>query len=292
MRRALRWSGYFLVGVLGVAVIAYAAVYVMSERILNRLYDVPAIAVTVPHDSAAVAEGERLARVRGCHGCHGAKLDGAVFLDEPNVARLVAPNLTRVVPTYDDAELARLLVHGVRKDGSSVVVMPSSMFYHLSDADVGAIIAHLRAAPLVDHDPGEREVRILGRVGLVTKQFNTESSVIDHAAPRLGNTRAADDTSQVARGEYLARTSCTECHGPALRGDPLTPSLARALDYPRDAFGRLLKTGVPRDGRDLTMMDDVARERFSHLRDDEVDAIYAFLRTIAPAPVPAATPAP
>lgn len=248
MKRVVRWTGYVVAGVLGVAVIAFAVVYVMSERILTRPYDVPAIAVSVPHDSAAVVEGARLARVRGCHSCHGARLDGAVFFDEPNVARLVAPNLTRIVPTYSDAELARLLVHGVRKDGSSVVVMPSSMFYHLSDADLGAIIAYLRAAPPIDHDPGQREVRILGRVGLVTKQFRTESSVIDHAAPRLGNMRAAHDTSQVVRGEYLARTSCTECHGPALRGDPLAPSLARALDYPRDAFGRLLKTGVPQDG--------------------------------------------
>lgn len=40
------------------------------------------------------------------------------------------------------------------------------------------------------------------------------------------------------------------------------------------------------------MMDDVAKERFSHFREDEVDAIYAYLRSIAPGPVATTAPTP
>lgn len=81
---------------------------------------------------------------------NGEKLQGSLFFDEPRVARIVAPNLTRVLPTYSDAELARVLIHGVNRDGRSVLAMPSAMFYHLSDRDLGAIIAHLRSAPVVE----------------------------------------------------------------------------------------------------------------------------------------------
>jgi hypothetical protein len=44
------------------------------------------------------------------------------------VARLVAPNVVRAIKAYSNPELARLLRHGVRPNGSGVVVMPSSMF--------------------------------------------------------------------------------------------------------------------------------------------------------------------
>jgi mono/diheme cytochrome c family protein len=277
MRRGLRWVGYGVGGIVALAAIAYGTIYVMSEQLLSRRYDLPAIAISIPTDSASRVEGERLAWLRGCHGCHGEKLQGSLFFDEPRVARIVAPNLTRILPAYSDAELARVLIHGVKPDGRSVVAMPSMMFYHLSDRDLGAIIAHLRSAPAVDHDPGQREVRILGRLGLVTKQFIPEAATIDHSAPRLGNLH---DTSHVAHGEYLARTICSECHGPALRGETRTPALAQALGYSREEFGKLLRTGVPRDGRDLELMDDVARSRFVHFRDDEIDDVYAFLRAM------------
>jgi acetylornithine deacetylase/succinyl-diaminopimelate desuccinylase-like protein len=60
-----------------------------------------------------------------------------VFFDQPMLARLVAPNVVRAIKGYSDAELARLLRHGVRPDGRGVAVMPSSTFYHLDDADLG-----------------------------------------------------------------------------------------------------------------------------------------------------------
>ena len=47
--------------------------------------------------------------------------------------RIVAPNLTRIVHEYSDQELEAVIRHGVRPDGSSVVIMPSAMFANVSD---------------------------------------------------------------------------------------------------------------------------------------------------------------
>ena len=95
MKRLLRWTGIVLASLVGVAIAAYAVLYVLSERILRRTYERPAISLSIPSDPASIAEGRRLATVRGCFGaCHGKTGEGAVMFDQPIIARLVSPNLT------------------------------------------------------------------------------------------------------------------------------------------------------------------------------------------------------
>ena len=48
-----------------------------------------------------------------------------------------------------------------------------------------------------------------------------------------------------------------------------------AYDLP--AFSKLMRTGVPADGRKLKLMDEVARNDFSHLTDEELSALHAYL---------------
>jgi mono/diheme cytochrome c family protein len=238
---------------------------------------VPVDSVAVPTDSLSLVEGERVAWLRGCHGCHGDSLQGKVFLDEARVMRLVAPNVTAAVGGYSDAELTRLIRHGVTRTGRAVFAMPSTMFYHLSDADVGRIIAHLRAAPKQAFVPPPTELRLMAKIGLVTNQVPRDAGTMDHHAPRLGE---RGDTTQLARGEYLAMTTCTECHGPTLRGEATTPALAAAFGYTLPQFTSLLLDGNARDGRDIGLMGKTARSRFSHFRRDEVDAIWAWLQSM------------
>jgi hypothetical protein len=58
-----------------------AYVYVASERILRRTYTVALTPITLPEDSTALIEGERLARVRGCFGgCSRRSLRGPGLL--------------------------------------------------------------------------------------------------------------------------------------------------------------------------------------------------------------------
>src|SRR5215813_4090233 len=150
MKRLVRWIGIALGGLVGLAIIAYAVLYVLSERALRRTYAVPAVALSIPSDPVSVTEGRRLATVRGCFaGCHGKQAEGAVLFDKPMIARIVAPNLTAAVRKYSDAELAVIIKHGIRPDGRSMLVMPSEVFTVMSDQDLARIIAFLKSLPEV-----------------------------------------------------------------------------------------------------------------------------------------------
>jgi mono/diheme cytochrome c family protein len=228
MRRILKWIGYGLAGIVVLLVVATAIVYVMSARLLGRTYDVPGTEVAVTSRAGAVAEGKRLATIRGCIGCHGPALEGDVLFDDLLIARLSSPNLSQLARTYSDAELERLIRHGVRKNGRSVLAMPSSMFAHLADADLGTMVSYVRSVPPVDHDLSTTRIGPLGRLGLLLGQFHPEAAVIDHGAAHAAVAPSAD---RLAFGKYLGVTSCLECHGPDLRGQAGAPSLAIAVGY-------------------------------------------------------------
>lgn len=249
-----------------------------THELIAAPVQVPADSVAVPGDSLSLVEGARLTRVHGCRGCHGDSLQGHVFMDEPHLVRLVAPNVTAAATSYSDAELARLIRHGVTRTGRAVFAMPSAMFYHLSDADVGRIIAYIRAAPVQDGDLPKNEFRVFGKVAIVAKRVPRDANTMNHQAPRLGD-RA--HTTQLALGEYLVRTSCTECHGETLGGDAEgTPALPKAVGYTLPEFESLMLEGTVRGGRDIGLMGQTIRSRFVHLRRDEVDAIWAWLQTL------------
>ena len=275
MKRFLKWTGIALGSLIALVLIA---IYGLSEYQLRRRYDVAATPIAIPTDSATLARGKHVAVTRGCDNCHGQNLEGKVLFDQPMLARIVPPNLTEIVRRYSDAELARAIRHGVRQNGTSVAVMPSSMLYHLSDADLAALIAYLRSVPAAQSKLPKPSMRLLARVGIVMGQYHTEASMIDHAAPRVPE---AVDGDLSSRGLYLAKTSCSECHGLNFeggnRGPAPTPALSVVQAYSAEEFSRLMRDGVPRDGRKLAVMGDVARARFAKFTDAEVAAVYAYL---------------
>jgi mono/diheme cytochrome c family protein len=277
MKTALKWLGLGALALILLLLVAAGVMYALSERVLNRTYEVEAAPIAIPTDSASIAEGERLARIRGCYnGCHGRAAEGGVLLEDPMLGTITAPDLTRAVRTLSDAELNRVIRHGVRADGSSVAVMPSSMLYHLTDEDLGAILAFLRSLPPTDGPEADVKLGPLGRFLFIKGDFQPAAAEIDHAAPRLD---PGDGSDPIALGRYLAMTSCPECHGSDLGGGYETPNLAIAAAYTPEQFQTLMRTGEPFDGRDLELMDDMSRKRFSHFTDAEVDALYAFLTT-------------
>jgi len=275
VKRFLKWTA---IGLGSLVAVALVVIYGVSEYRLRHRFDIAAASVAVPTDSAGIERGRHIALTRGCGGCHGQDLEGKVMFEQPMLARIVAPNITKIAREYSDAELARAIRHGVRKNGTSVAVMPSSMFYHLSDADLGALVAYLRTVPPKESTLPNTSLRLLARVGLLTGQYHTEAEMIDHEAPRLPE---AIDGDLVARGHYLAKTACTECHGQDFRGGNRgpspTPSLIVVQAYSSQEFAKLMKEGVPRDGRKLRLMGDVARSRFSQFSDAEIAAVYAYL---------------
>jgi len=271
-----------------VALLVAGGLWWLDQRVaatLARRYDVPLVALDVPNDSASLAAGERLAWFHGCRGCHDAAMQGKVFLDEPRFLRLVAPSIGSRIADYSDAELARLVRHGVRRDGTGVVSMPVRHLYELSDHDVARLVAYLRAAPVAMAKLPPTELRIFAKLAVLEGELLPDAATMDHAAPRLG---ARADTSRRFRGEYLARTICAECHGADLMGMFEAPPLARAYGYAADAFVSLLLDGRSRDGRELPLMGRTARSRFVHFTREEIGALYAYLQALAPVSTPGA----
>jgi mono/diheme cytochrome c family protein len=222
--------------------------------------------------------------VRGCFGgCHGERLEGQVFFDQPRVARLVAPNLTAAAARWTDAELARIIRYGVRPDSHSVFSMPARTFSAMSESDLGAILAFLRHAPPEPGLEAELKPRWLGRLGLALGKYRPETEVIPEDATPATSPPRETPREPLAHGRYLARTICTECHRMDLRGEAALGStdLRIVAGYSPEAFTRLLRDGIPRDGRELGMMKRAAQARLQYLTDAEISNLYEYLRTLS-----------
>jgi hypothetical protein len=84
-------------------------------------------------------------------------------------------------------------------------------------------------------------------------------------------------------GERLAYlVGCVNCHHQTPKEILNAPPLVVVKAYSLEEFRTLLKTGVTRDGRDMyaqgSIMGIVAREQLSHFADEEVLAVYEFLK--------------
>jgi cytochrome c553 len=266
-----------LQGLALLVVLAALVVGFLGGRPLAREWDVPLEPIALPTDSASIEEGGRLARITGCRACHDEGLTGGyAFSDDLLLGRVVAVNLTRILPSYTDAELVRLLRHGVREDGTSAVVVPSEMFVHLADEDLARIIAWLRTVPPAGETYPKRKIGLLGKLGLLTGKYRTAADLVP-AGVRWPERRPGPDDG-AALGRYLAMTTCTECHGQDLAGFPdEAPSLAIAAAYTPEQFRHLLRTGEALGGRRLEFMSEVSESRFRYFTDGEIDALYGWL---------------
>jgi mono/diheme cytochrome c family protein len=294
MRFRIRWIGLGLLWVFALLVAAVGGIYIRSELILRRSYDEPLVDIPIPTDSASLAEGQRLATLRGCSGgCHGSQIEGHVFVDQPLVGRVVAPSLSVAVREYSTAELVRIIRRGVRPNGRSVLAMPAGSFSLLEDGDLGRIVAYLRSVPPAPGLVRNRRIGPLGRLAFALGQIHPAAEEVRYAASLSpGFPHPGDST---ARGAYLARTICSECHGVDLRGgtpgDEPAPDLRIAAGYTLEQFTHLLRTGEALGGRQLQLMGEMCQRRFIHFTDEEIRALHGFLVARARAePAVAAAP--
>ncbi|MBB3591109.1 cytochrome c553 [Rhizobium sp. BK529] len=252
--------------------VSVGAIYALSERRLAKTYDQASTDFAVK-TVLSPDEAERRARTFMCGGCHHDA--GNVLLDDPALGRIVAPNLTRVVPGYTDAELVRLVRHGIKRDGTGVVIMPASNLSNISDEDMAGIIAWLRSLkPLPDAVQGGTSWGPVGRIGLALDQIPFEA---DDVAPTFKPVAARPADI----GEYMWKTDCSHCHNldtekqsPAFKAPALRPL---AQSYPPEQFKALLRTGKGMGGRDLGVMTEVSQWDFSHFTDAEIEQIQAYL---------------
>ncbi len=263
------------------AALVFAGIYAWSSIILNKSYPVPLTEVQVPHDSASIAEGARLLKIAHCGDCHSQNLTGRIFPDvPPNLATLVAPNITRIIPTYSDAQIVRLLRYGVKKDGHSVYIMPAFMYHELKEESIVKMIACLRSLsprPNSPNLPPKSSFTLLGRLLIIRGEVPQIAGMIK---PNTEGKYVHCDSTRLSFGRYMALSTCTSCHGQDLKGLPgLGPNLIIAASYKKEDFFKLIRTGVALGDRKVGLMSQVTSNYLCYLNDREIESIYTYLQT-------------
>jgi len=290
MRRLLKWLGWSVVVVAALLAGVFGAAWALSERALSRTWTVQDRPLADAMATASVDHGRHLFATRGCADCHGADGAGKLLVDAPNVIRIVPSNLTRTVrdPAWTDDRLAAAIRHGVRPDGTGLVIMPTGDYADFDDHDVASIVTWLRTLPAVDQDPGRTQIRPLARVLYMFGKFPlVPAERVDHT-PR--ERVAPPATVSVAYGQYIAQV-CTGCHGSNFAGgnvlEPGTPPSANLTPHANGLqawkegdFLHLMRTGQRPDGRQLHRM--MPWKSYSAMQDVELRAVWTYLRSLPP----------
>lgn len=295
IRRALVWVGWTL-GVLVVIALSYGAfVFIRSEKILKTQYHAPADPLTLPKDAASVARGEHLARaVTSCVLCHGDGFAGKIYADMGPVGLVAGPNLTRgkggIGASLTDADWVRAIRHGVRRDGTSLIIMPSEVFTHLSAEDLGSIIAYAKQLPPVDHEMPPTHLRPLGRWLLTRGKMQI---LVAPKTPRIELVPSVPRVPTKEYGKYLADIAgCHGCHGYGLSGGrvagpPGAPPASNLTpenlgEWTEEQFTRAVREGKDEHGGTLDEL--MPSQTFRAMTDEEVHALWLYVRSVPPKP--------
>ena len=292
LRRILLWLVVTLVVLAGGGAVA---VYAISERKLTRTYAVPPDRVAVPADAAAIARGGHLYQAVGtCALCHADDGGGALYADLGAVGMIAGPNLTRgrggLGASFTDADYVRAIRYGVRRDGTSLIVMPSEVFTHLGDEDLGALIGFIRQLPPVDRELPATKFGPMGRVLLALGKLEIL------VAPKTRHDAKAPSplpAPSVEYGRYLAHASgCHGCHGAGLSGGRVAgpPDLPIAGNLTPSGLGAWTEADFIRAVREGRRPDGSAINEFMPWRsygamtDPELRALWLYLRSVPPRP--------
>ncbi|MDA0875417.1 MAG: c-type cytochrome [Bacteroidetes bacterium] len=284
--KALKW----ILGTLGVLIVlaVVAALFLMNKGAgrFDQTWDTPVEMVSISSDSASLALGRFIAESHGCQGCHGGNFAGQVMIDAPPFLA-VASNLTSgaggVGSRYSDEDWVRSIRHGVNPSGRGLMVMPSEAYHFLNDEEMGALVAYLKTLDPVDNELPPFEMRPLGKLIMgVDPAMSTAPGMMPDRERVTGVERGVT----ADWGHYRASVVCMVCHGGNLQGgqppdpdSPLAPDLRVVAGWGQDAFLEFFRTGVNPSGREINK-EVMPWDKFSHLGEDELTAIYLYLETI------------
>jgi mono/diheme cytochrome c family protein len=259
------------------------------------------------HAQGDAKRGQYLAKAAGCVGCHTQEKNDAVpyaggrALKTP-FGTFYGPNITpdpvAGIGRWTEADFMRAMRHGERPDGANYFpAFPYPSFTRIADADLRDLWAYLRTLPPSDRANQAHELRFpFGWRFLVTAWkwlfFTPGAFEVD---PKL--------SQALNRGAYLVQAlgHCGECHTPRNffggpkrdrflaggkgsdgKGVPnLTPTrLKKSSDAELKDF---LVSGTTPDGDvPAEAMGEVIRNTTSQLTPEDLAALIAYLRALAP----------
>ncbi len=272
-------------------------------------YPAQTVNMQLSPDSLAINRGKVLVNLM-CADCHRnpttGKLSGKYLPDVPKVmGRLYSSNITqhteKGIGSYTAGELAYLLRTGVAHKGNFTPIMAKP---GLSDSDLRAIIAYLKYSEDVAVAPADRtsppsQYSLPAKIAMrmIMKPFDYPMASIP--SPSTGDV--------IAQGRYLVNImGCFDCHSSSLtKVDKLRPEQSKGylgggaklkdiegdwvrtpnitMDsatgigrWSRQDFVRALKDGIRPDRTVLKY----PMPNYNQLTQPEVEAIYAYLKTV------------
>ena len=247
--------------------------------------------------------GQYLAKAGGCVGCHtienGPNFAGGRALKTP-FGIFYGPNITphpeHGIGRWSEADFMRAMRFGERPDGTHYFpAFPYPSFTRLSDGDVRDLWAYLGALPPSSRANKPHELRF---------PFGWRSLVSIWKWLFFKPGPATNDLTQpVKRGAYLVEAlgHCGECHTPrnflggtkrerllaggktpdGKRIPNLTPTRLKKWDD--QELKEFLQTGLTPDGDVASeVMGEVIRNSTSQLTPEDLVALVAYLRALAP----------
>src|SRR6187455_346972 len=186
---------------------------------MGRAYDVPLPQIARSTDAAVLERGKHLAESIGAcasKDCHGADFGGGELIKLGPLGTMTGPNITAGGRggEYSDTELARLLLHGIKRDGHGLTFMPAPDFAWWPDEDIVAVISFLRTVPAVARPSGAVQL------GLLAKVLDRHNMIPIDVARRIDHKQrpvAPPPSPTAAYGTFLAN-ACRGCHGATLSG--------------------------------------------------------------------------
>lgn len=296
MKNVLKWIGIVVGSVVGLVLVAGFVMFLVGNARLNKTYDFPPSELVLPTDEASLEQGKH--RVESlCAGCHGPDLSGIEkWFDAGPLGTIDSANLTSgdggIGSFYTTEDFVAAIRHGIDEEGKPIFMPAVTSTSQLSDEDLAAIIAYLKTVPPVDHKTNGKNFTPLAKILFVAGVLpSLPVEVVSHdlhvTAPEAGPT--------AEYGEYMVNTNdCRVCHGPDLNGGPfpdptvtkISPNLTPGGEvafWSEEDFIKAIRTGVTPSGHELDP-EFMPWKDYGKFYDDELKAIYAYLKTVPSLP--------
>lgn len=241
--------------------------------------------------------------IQGTEGGGGGKFDHSIFDAIPGTiySKNITPDSATGIGAWTDAEIVRAITQGINKKGDTLFpLMPYASFNRMAKDDLLSIIAYLRTLKPIKNKIPDRQLMI--PISMAYPAAALQKSVDGNIRPPESDT--------VKYGAYLTTMAgCGDCHNPYVKGQPdfsrlfaggnkfnigtfivsssnITPDSTTGIGaWTESAFMnkftvcRVEKGYNFNPGKLNTNMPIVA---YAGMRDGDLKAIYAYLRTLKP----------
>jgi len=285
-----KWIGRIVLFLLAVLLLGYLFIYFSTEKRMNKTYRFAETPLTIPSDAQSIENGKHLYEIRSCADCHGAKLEGSVFMNDFMLLQITAPNLTKgkggLPPDYSTEDWVRVLRHGVDKNGKSLWMMPAHESAVLHKNDLAQLIAYCQSVPAVDNQ--QKKLKAIGPIGRVLMVIDRVAVLpaerINHEIPVAVNAPAG----KVEIGKYLVST-CQGCHMTDMKGGPpVAPGFPSVPDisakgapggWTAAEFISTFRSGKTPEGK-LLRTEFMPWKNMQHFTDEELTSILSYLKSV------------